>query len=133
MFTSTETLIGQNSTMEADPSVGGSSCLIVVELIYNMNNNEVTSHFRDKDCNSKSSSVGFFSPGEQIHVNFKVDNTNVYVSTNKVTLPVYSYSFWQYKNYKMHFKVGVYDQASGTDGSKGGKVKLSNLKVTHNF
>ncbi len=48
-----------NSTLMA-------SCLIVVELIYNAKSKEVTAHFRDSACNSKSVSVGQFSLGETI-------------------------------------------------------------------
>lgn len=100
-----------------------------------MDKHVVEAHMRERDsrgdCTSKVFSVGSFNPGEKIHITFKVVDTKVYVSTNKVTLPGYSYSFWQGKNYGMHFKVGVYDQGTGKDGTKGGKVKLSNLVVGH--
>ena len=116
--------VSLNSTLMA-------SCLIVVELIYNAKSKEVTAHFRDSACNSKSVSVGQFSLGETIKMSFAVNGYNVVVSSNKVTLPAYSYSFWKGANYQMHFKVGTYVQGTGADHSKGGKSKLSALSVTH--
>jgi hypothetical protein len=83
----------------------GASCLIAVELTYTSSSQEVTAHMRDSSCNSKNFHVGYFSMGEAIHMTFTVKDYDVYVSSNKVTLPAYSYSFWKGSNYKMHFKV----------------------------
>lgn len=108
-----------------------SSCLIVVELIFNANSRSVTAHFRDKDCNSKTYSLGKYALSEPIKMTFVVDGVHVYVSSDKVTLPKYSYSFWANSNYQMHFKVGTYVQGHGSDHSKGAKSKLSQLEVSH--
>lgn len=111
----------------------GSSCLIVVELIYDADKNGlVTAHMRDDDCRGVSFELGHFDFDENIDISMKVDGYDVYVSSNKVTLDKYDYSFWKGKHYGMHFKVGVYDQNKGKSGSVGGKAKVSNLKISHN-
>ena len=116
-------------------SVALASCLIVVELGYNINDQEVTAHMRglnsDGTCSSVSYSVGSYKPGELIHVHFRVVDYSVYVYTDKVTLPKYSYSFWKGHDYEMHFKTGAYDQDSGNDSSAGGRTLMHKLDVYH--
>jgi hypothetical protein len=110
----------------------GSSCLIVVELIYDETKNGlVSAKMRDKNCNSVSFDLGKFKLDEDINISLKVDGYNVYVSSNKQVLEKYDYSFWKGSHYGMHFKVGLYDQNSSGKSSSGGQAKLSNLKITH--
>jgi len=120
---------GENSTSR--PGCSG-SCKIIVELIYDDNEDGlVTAHMRDESCCSATFKLGKFELDEDIEISMKVDGYNVYVSSNKVTLNKYSYSWWKGDNYGMHFKVGLYDQNTGSKSSNGGKAKLSNLKISH--
>eukprot|EP00128_Syssomonas_multiformis_P018265 Colp12_sorted_trinity150504_noHs@12897 len=107
------------------------SCLIVVEFCYNGDAQEVSAHMRDKDCNSKVFKAGKYKVGEKIDISFRVQDYDVYVATNKVVLPKYSYSFWKGHNYQMHFKVGDYVQGTAKSHTQGGKTKLSHLSVHH--
>lgn len=111
------------------------SCKIVVELIYDADNSGlVTAHMRSKSgnsCSSENFKLGKFDMGEKIHIDMKVDGYYVYVSSNKVQLDKYDYSFWKGSHYGMHFKVGLYDQTSCKSCSSGAKAKLSNLKIKH--
>jgi hypothetical protein len=121
---------------ESDSSPGlntslGAGRLIIVELIYVAKTGAVEAHMRDVDANNVKYSLGTFTLKEKIVMKFVVDGYGVYVSSNKVALPKYDYSYWKGSNYGMHFKVGVYDQNTGTSSTIGGKSRLSGLKITH--
>lgn len=113
-------------------SLRGSSCLIVVELIYDAKENGLlTAHMRkqkDGDCKGVTYELGNFNINENIDISMEVEGYDVYVSSNKASVS-HDYSFWKGKHYGMHFKVGAYNQDKS--GSGAGKVKLSNLKISH--
>lgn len=110
--------------------VGGSP-LIVAELVYDVASRNVYSHVRDSNYNDLKFSLGKFDLNEPITINIIVDGFNLYVSSNKGSMPTYSYAFWKNHNYGMHFKVGVYLQGKGSVFFNGGKVKISNFKTSH--
>lgn len=124
---------GSQFTGVQNVSLGGSTCLIVVELIYEAEKDGlVTAHMRDKkggDCSGVTYELGKFKLDENIDISMEVDGYDVFVSSNKVSSVLHDYSFWKGEHYGMHFKVGVYDQ--NKNGSRGGKAKLSNLKISH--
>jgi hypothetical protein len=111
----------------------GASCLIIVELTYSSDSKKVEAHMRNETCHGVTFSVGKYELGEKIEIDFEVKDTKVYISSNKVTLDPYSYSWWKNANYGMHFKVGPYDQGTGGSSSKGGRLKLSHLEISHKF
>ena len=115
-------------------SLGGASCLIVVELIYDAEKNGlVTAHMRNKkdgSCSGVTYELGKFQLDENIEISMEVDGYDVFVSSNKASVS-HDYSFWKGQHYGMHFKVGLYDQNKNENGSSGGKAKLSNLKISH--
>lgn len=121
----------QPTMNESMPILGG-SFLIVVELTYSSPSGEVVAHMRDENGKNVNIGMGNYGLNEPINMNFEVDGYTVTVSSSKVSKS-YDYSFWKGAHYKMHFKVGVYDQGQGSNSSKGGKIKLSNLKISHHF
>lgn len=106
------------------------SLLIVVELMYSESSGAVTAHVRNKQGDNINLDMGHYSLNEKINMMMSVDGYEVTVKSDKAS-HTYSYDFWKGANYGMHFKVGVYDQGEGSSSSKGGKTKLSNLKITH--
>jgi len=110
------------------------SKLIVVELTFDKSG-QLTCHLREKNGNNVNRDLGRYDLKEKIKIvielkGFDVVVTAVGASGNMKTVN-YSYKFWSGDNYKMHFKVGVYDQNSGNSGSVGGKVRLSALRISH--
>jgi hypothetical protein len=96
----------------------------VVEFMYNAKDHMVEAHYWDH----QKVQLGNFNLGEPINVQFKVDGTQVSLHTNKGS---HSRDASDHKNTKMHFKVGMYTQSQGSDGSKGGKSVLSGLSESH--
>lgn len=123
----------EGETISNSTALMGAGCLIVVELIYDANKNGLlTAHMRGHDasgCTNVQFNLGNFDLDEKMDISMTVNGYDVRVSSNKVTLPSYDYSFWKGAHYGMHFKVGLYDQNSG--GSGGAKGKLSNLRISH--
>ena len=120
---------GRYESLHRDHPIIGASCLIVVELTYD--GSHVTAHTRNEHCDNVSNDLGHFDLDEEIIIEMTVDDYDVFISSNKVTLPKIDYSFWKGAHYGMHFKVGVYDQCTGNSDTDGSKSKLSNLKITH--
>lgn len=115
----------------SDHPILGASCLIVVELTYD--GKHVIAHTRDHNCHSVNYDLGSFGIDEEIEIEMTVDDYDVYIKSNKATVPALDYSFWKGANYGMHFKVGLYDQCTGSSDSDGSKSKLYNLHITHQF
>jgi len=132
---SKEIAIGQIKGNNGKRTSAKASCLIVVEFMYDGRTGECRAHYRKQMENGKCQSVrehaGFFKLNEKIEVTFEVVGSDVFVATNKVKLPRFSYKQWKGTDYNMQFKVGTYNQGTGSSSTKGGRVKLHNLRTEH--
>ena len=108
------------------------SCSIILMLNYYVSNGLVKAMYRDKDCKTVSTKLGYFKSTEEINWQVKMDGYQMTVSTDKATMTPYNWS-WMNTTVPLYFKHGVYVQDTVTDANKdlSWTIKTSALTVTH--
>jgi phospholipase C len=76
-------------------------------LNYYVSNGLVKALYRDKNCGTVSTKLGYYSKSEEINWSVKMDGYSMSVTTDKATMTPYVWS-WMNTSVPIYFKHGVY-------------------------
>jgi len=83
------------------------SCSIILMLNYYVSNGLVKALYRDKDCKTVSTKLGYYTSNEEINWSVVMDGYTMTVSTDKEKMIPYTWS-WMNTTVPIYFKHGVY-------------------------
>eukprot|EP00456_Euglypha_rotunda_P032135 TRINITY_DN2492_c0_g1_i4.p1 TRINITY_DN2492_c0_g1~~TRINITY_DN2492_c0_g1_i4.p1 ORF type:complete len:201 (+),score=27.78 TRINITY_DN2492_c0_g1_i4:89-604(+) len=103
------------------------SCSIILEL--EMTNSDLVAHVRDKSCNNVQYTVGTgYALNTKISYQVKYQNGVLYCTTDRGSMPAYSYSW---NTYPLYFKAGDYVQDNSSSSTQGGLIHFYSLTTSH--
>jgi hypothetical protein len=76
-------------------------------LNYYVSNGLVKALYRDKNCGTVSTKLGYYKTSEEINWSVKMDGYSMSVTTDKATMSPYVWS-WMNTSVPIYFKHGVY-------------------------